>query len=102
MLLPSTAKSPNTSDRFLDLVTEKSDMKIGKFVLLVVTMLACEWTAAAEITVVSTVGVKGVLERVRQDFEHSGAYSLNIQYGTSAALKRQLDDGESFDLAILT
>jgi molybdate transport system substrate-binding protein len=77
-------------------------MKVRQFVLLAAAMLACEWSQAAEITVVSTVAVQGVLERVRQSFEHSSGNHLNIRYGSSAALKRQLDDGDSFDVAILT
>ena len=77
-------------------------MKARQYAFFVAAMLAFEWTAAADITVVSTVGVKGILERVREDFEHRSAHRLNIKYGTSAALKRQLDDGESFDIVILT
>lgn len=69
--------------------------------LIVVAVLACDWTSAAEITVVSTSGVRGFLEHIRQNFEHGSTDRLNIQYGFAAVLKRQLDAGDSFDVAIL-
>ena len=77
-------------------------MKARQLVLLAAALLGCDVTSAAGITVVSTVGLQGVLERVRQEFEHSSTYRLDIRFGTSAVLKRQLDSGEAFDVAILT
>jgi molybdate transport system substrate-binding protein len=70
--------------------------------LLVVAALVCNWCRGAEITVISTVAVQGLLEQVRTSFEHSTGNRLHVEYGTSAVLKRQLEDGGSFDVAILT
>jgi molybdate transport system substrate-binding protein len=71
-------------------------------VLLAGAALVCDSARAADLSIVSTVGVRGILERVRPDFERTSGDHVNIKYGTSAALKLQLDDGESFDVAILT
>jgi molybdate transport system substrate-binding protein len=76
-------------------------VKAGKYGLIVLAVLACDWTSAADITVVSTSGVRGLLEQIRQDFEHGSAHRLNIKYDFAAVVKRQLDAGDSFDVAIL-
>lgn len=77
-------------------------MKARQLVLIAIAMFACGWTSAANITVVSTVGVQGFLEQVRHDFEESTGDRLSIKYGTAAQLGRRLDAGEAFDVVILT
>jgi molybdate transport system substrate-binding protein len=77
-------------------------VKARQLVLAALAMLTCNWTLAANITVVSTVGVRGMLEQARESFERLGANHLIVQYGTSAVLERQLQEGRSFDVAILT
>jgi molybdate transport system substrate-binding protein len=77
-------------------------VKVTQFALVATAILACDCTFAADVTVASNIGVQAVLERVRQDFEYGGAYHLNIKYGLATALKQRLNDGESFDIAILT
>ena len=77
-------------------------MKARQLALVATAIFFCNCAFAAEVTVASNIGVQQVLERVRQDFEHNGAYHLDIKYGLATALKRRLDDGESFDVAILT
>jgi molybdate transport system substrate-binding protein len=72
------------------------------FVLLASATLNCGWASAADLSIVSTVGVRGIIERVRPDFERISGDHVTIKYGTAAALKRQLDAGDSFDVAILT
>jgi len=80
---------------------EENPLKAMQMVLVAAAMLACGWTSAAEVAVVSTVGVRGILEQIRQEFERSSSQHLNFKYGTATTLKRQLDDGDSFDVAIL-
>ncbi len=77
-------------------------MKSVQIVLFALVTLACNWCHAAEIKVISTVAVQGLLEQVRTSFEHSTGDRLHVEYGTSAVLKRRLDDGGAFDVAILT
>lgn len=77
-------------------------MKASQLALIGITMFACDWTSAANITVVSTVGIQGFLEQVRHDFEESSGGGVSIKYGTAAQLGRRLDGGESFDVVILT
>jgi molybdate transport system substrate-binding protein len=56
---------------------------------------------SAEIAVVSTASLKATLERVGAGFERASGHTLKITYGTSAPLKRQIDAGMAFDLALL-
>ena len=57
---------------------------------------------AAEIKVISSVGVKTALEDLKPQFERATGHKLNITYGTSVPLKRQVDGGETFDVIILS
>ena len=65
-------------------------------------MLAPAAAGAAEIKVISSVGVKGALEELKPQFERATGHKLNITYGTAVPLKRQIDGGEAFDVVILT
>ena len=58
--------------------------------------------AAAEIKVISSVGVKTVLEELAPQFERASEHKLKITFGTAVPLKRQIDAGEAFDVVILT
>src|SRR5258706_9412661 len=57
---------------------------------------------AAEIKVISTNGVKAVLEELVPQFEKATGHKLVIRFGPAADLKVQIEKGEAFDLAILT
>jgi molybdate transport system substrate-binding protein len=57
---------------------------------------------AAEIKVVSSVGVKLALDKLAPQFEGASAHKLNLNYGTAVPLGRQIEAGESFDVLILT
>jgi molybdate transport system substrate-binding protein len=58
--------------------------------------------AAAEIKVISSVGVKTVLEELAPQFERASEHKVKITFGTAVPLKRQIDAGEAFDVVILT
>jgi molybdate transport system substrate-binding protein len=58
--------------------------------------------AAAEIKVISSVGVKTVLEELAPQFERASEHEVKISFGTAVPLKRQIDAGETFDVVILT
>ena len=57
---------------------------------------------AAEIVVLSSVGVKTVLEEVGPQFEQATKHKLVFQFATAAELKARIERGEAFDVAILT
>ena len=72
-------------------------------VALAVALLAGNSPAdAGEIKVLSTVAVKAVMEDLIPQFERESGHKVVIQFGTTAVLKRQIDAGESFDVAIFT
>ena len=77
-------------------------MKAAQFALLALVIFACDSATATDITVLSTVGVRGFLDQVRGDFEQRSGDHLIIKYGTAAELGRRLDAGKSFDVVILT
>jgi len=56
---------------------------------------------AAEIAVFATTSLRQALEKLGPQFERASGHKLNYQLGTSAPLKRQIDAGGPFDLAIL-
>jgi molybdate transport system substrate-binding protein len=57
---------------------------------------------AADITVLASNGVRASLEELAPHFEHMGGHKVTFAFGLAAALKRQIEAGEAFDLAVLT
>ena len=57
---------------------------------------------AAEIKVFASNGVREALLELAPGFERATGNKLVITFGLAAALKRQIEGGEAFDLAILT
>lgn len=57
---------------------------------------------AAEIKVISSVGVRAVLEELKPQFERATQHKLAITFGTAVPLKRQIEAGETFDVVVLT
>src|SRR5688572_28757238 len=57
---------------------------------------------AAEIKVLCSNGIKAVMEELIPQFEQATKHKVLITYGLSAALKRQIEAGETFDMAVLT
>jgi molybdate transport system substrate-binding protein len=71
--------------------------------LSTLTVLAQPGAAsAAEIKVLCSNGIKAVMEELVPQFEKATKHKVVITYGLSAALKRQIEAGERFDLAVLT
>jgi molybdate transport system substrate-binding protein len=56
---------------------------------------------AADVAVFATASLQATLEKLAPQFERSSGHKLTFKFGTSAPLKRQIDAGEPFDLAIL-
>ena len=71
--------------------------------LVILIMLAQPSVAsAAEIKILCSNGIKAVMEELAPQFERATKHKVVISYGLSAALKRQIEAGEPFDIAILT
>jgi molybdate transport system substrate-binding protein len=68
------------------------------FMILLVQAAAA---AAAEVKVIAGSGMSTVLGELGPQFEHTTGHKLLIQYGASGSLKRQIEAGEAFDVAIL-
>ena len=64
--------------------------------------LAVASAGAAEIRVLASNGVKATLEELAPAFERQTGNKLVIEFGLAAVLKRQIEGGAPFDLAILT
>src|SRR5438876_12133479 len=69
--------------------------------LAIAAMLATTSVSAAEIKVLASNGVKEALNELAPAFERETGHKLVITFGLAAALKRQIEAGEAFDLAIL-
>jgi molybdate transport system substrate-binding protein len=57
---------------------------------------------AAQVRVVASNGVKAAMEELRPQCERAAAQPLRIDYATSASLAQRIENGEAFDVAILT
>jgi molybdate transport system substrate-binding protein len=74
-----------------------------RVVFVTLTVLAQPGLAsAAEIKVLCSNGIKAVMDELVPQFEQATKHKILIRYGLSAALKRQIDAGEPFDIAVLT
>jgi molybdate transport system substrate-binding protein len=65
-------------------------------------ILAVPSVHAADIKVLASNGVKAALEELAPAFERETGNKLVLSFGLAAALKRQIESGEAFDVAILT
>lgn len=54
-----------------------------------------------KIKILSTVGLKGVIDKVRPEFESSTDRSLAIEFNTTNALLAKIRSGETFDATLL-
>src|SRR5712664_1823058 len=73
----------------------------AKTLAAIAAMLATTSISAAEIKVIASNGVKEALHELAPAFERETGHKLVIAFGLATALKRQIEAGEAFDLAIL-
>ena len=57
---------------------------------------------ADELKVLSSVGIKAVVDELAPRFERQKGHKVMVTFGLASALKARIEGGESFDLAILT
>src|SRR5882672_6292824 len=72
-----------------------------KALAAIAAMLATTSVSAAEIKVLASNGVKEALNELAPAFERQTKHKLVISFGLATALKRQIEGGQAFDLAIL-
>jgi molybdate transport system substrate-binding protein len=58
--------------------------------------------AAAQITVLSSNGFQAVMEELAPRFERAKNRKVAVTYDLASTLRRRIEDGQAFDLAILT
>lgn len=56
----------------------------------------------SEIHLVSSIGIRGALQKMLPEFERASGRKVVIDWGTTAGLKRELEGGRTFDVTILT
>jgi molybdate transport system substrate-binding protein len=83
-------------------------MTIGVFTIGVLagvlgaTAVAAPKVAADEIKVLAPGAFKPVVTELAADFEHAGGGKIRVENASADMLTRRIDDGETFDLAVLT
>jgi len=77
-------------------------MIAGALGFAVVMLNSAAAANAAEIKVISSVGVRAALEELKPQFEGATQHKLTLAFGTAVPLKRQIEAGETFDVVILT
>ena len=70
--------------------------------LALVVLFPGRTRAADAIRVLCSNGIKPVVEELVPEFERNTSHKINITYGVSTSLARQIANGEPFDVAILT
>jgi molybdate transport system substrate-binding protein len=65
-------------------------------------ILSVTAAGAADLKVLASNGVRGALEELAPAFANATGHKLSITFGLAAGLKRDIEAGEAFDLAILT
>ena len=82
-------------------------MKIGSLAAAAIFGLMTLWAhggsaEAAEVKVLCAAAMRSVMNELGPGFEGTTGHKLVIQFDVVGALKRQIDAGERFDVAILT
>src|SRR5947209_3452432 len=72
--------------------------------VLVLLMLIAHTRAAsaAEVNVLCSVGLKAVMDALAPEFERATKHQVLVKYDLAATLKKQIEGGMPFDLAVLT
>jgi len=65
-------------------------------------MTVAAHAGAAELRVLSTHALEPVLEALTPDFERTSGYTLSFGYDPALAIKRQIENGTSFDVVLIT
>ena len=58
--------------------------------------------AASEVKVLTAGAMRGVVDALLPDFEKATGHKITVDNATAGTLAKRIDDGEAFDLAIIT
>jgi molybdate transport system substrate-binding protein len=82
--------------------TRKANLKARLYIAAFAVMLHGTGAYADEIKVMSSVGIKAVVDELAPQFEKATKNKVTVVFGLAGALKTQIEKGEPFDVAILT
>src|SRR5262245_62014403 len=69
---------------------------------MVAVLVSAVPSSAEEIRVLSSLGIKAVVEDLAPKFEKTSKHKVTTVFDLASALKAKIDLGEPFDVAILT
>lgn len=75
--------------------------KLAAVVMEIAALLAAP-AASAQVRVLASNGVRAALEALKPQAEKAAGQTLAIEYGSTAGLRRKIEAGEAFDMAIIT
>jgi molybdate transport system substrate-binding protein len=92
---------------YRELLPEEKAMNLRPFValsklVLTAVFLQASLASGADLKLLSATGMRSALEELAPRFERTMGHKLTIDYDASGALKRTIDAGAAFDVAILT
>jgi molybdate transport system substrate-binding protein len=80
----------------------KSRVNVSVACALTVALLQATGVSAEEIRVLSSVGIKTVVEDLAPQFEKATKHKVTAVFDLASTLKGNIEGGEAFDVAILT
>jgi molybdate transport system substrate-binding protein len=72
------------------------------FAVLAGVIGAPAWAAADELSVVASVAIKPAFDQLVPQFERASGHTIAVRYGAGVAVRKQIDAGEAFDVAIIS
>src|SRR5947207_13654324 len=75
---------------------------LTRLVAIALVLTSASVARAAEIKVFCTNGVKAVVEELLPQFERTTGNKVAIQFEPSTQIRKRIDAGEPFDLAVMT
>jgi len=83
-------------------MSARSSMSLAATIGLLLLLVWAGAARAVEIKVWSTVAVKAVVEELGPQFERKTGHTLAVTFGVANTMRRQIEAGEPFDVAIMT
>src|SRR5262245_47655161 len=78
---------------------------MGKLAFISATVMAMSFAGAAtaaEIRLLGSPGVRGLVETLAPKFQAKTGHTISADFEVIAKIKKRIDDGERFDIAVLS